>query len=178
MAGKESCQGLNHGSQRTACFFESPFFPFFWKLSKTCLTSLPFFSNRFLLCSGLGGHNLHSAGPRIQMSQILAPRPCKPHPMRASWAERLFLQSSFGGQNRTKFITTPRTLESFLHKLTTPRRPGSLADRCQSPESVPTQAQQQLQKPCWLLAKWIKSPIFAQKAGEGRGELTSELPCY
>ena len=82
-------------------FFTSSFFSLFWKLSKTCLTSLLFFSNLSLLCSGLGGHNcegcylLLSAGPWIQMPQLLAQRPCKPHPMSASWADTLSLQSSF-----------------------------------------------------------------------------------
>lgn len=129
--------------------------------AKLVLTLLLFFSNLFLLGSGLGGHNCGgcylslSAGLLIQMPQILAQRPCEAHPTRASSADRLSPSSLVLGDK-----TEPNASQRHppphppLIIRTTEGWPGSLANTRQSPEcgSLP-QAQRQPQKPCWLSAK-------------------------
>lgn len=101
--GKKAARMWTQVGQWTAGLLDPLSFLPFWKFGKICLTSWLLFSNLFILCSGLGEHNcdgcylLLSAGPWIQMPQILSQRLCKPHPMRASWADILSLQSSCSG---------------------------------------------------------------------------------
>lgn len=152
--GKKSCQGLN------SLFAESPFFSFFfWKFGKTCLTPLLLFSNLFILCSGLGGHNCAAA---ISYFQLDGEHKCPrfSHKGPASHAPRELPEQTQYPSNLVSVDETeptPPTPTSFPEKLTTEWRPAACPVYVRVLDASPHRPSTSQRNLCWLSARWIQS---------------------
>lgn len=134
------------------------------------------YSSRCLRKTHYKGHSLLLlAGPGIHAAQLLLQRLSKP--MKASCAHTLSLQYGFRGENRAKSLTAPPSPHHPL--INWPQNRG--LETCPIHARVPSaSAHSPSTSPRHLCScpQKNKTPIFAYKAGEGSGELTSELRCY